>query len=81
MGFFGLSTVGSNHFIIGVDDGAIQQLDCLYGGLAIETHFRIHHMLHNAVAAGLMFAGRKNGSDWLGTANGTQRVLRGQRYI
>lgn len=76
-----LSTVGSEHFIIGVDEGAIQQFDCLYGGLAIEAHFGVHHVLHDAVAAGLMLAGRKHGSDWLGTADGTQRVLRRQRYI
>lgn len=82
--FGGLGPLGHgrlNDLVAGVDERAIQRLDGLDGGLAVEAHFGVHHVLHNAVAAGLVPAGREHGCDGLCAADGAQRVLRWQCYV
>lgn len=70
-----------NRFWIGVDDRTVQGLNSLNGGLTIETDLWVHHVLHDTVTAGLMFARCKYGSDRLGATDRTERILGWQRYV
>jgi len=64
-----------DYIVVGKDDRTVQSLNGLYSGLTVKAHLGVHHVLHDAVAAGLMLAWRENGSDGLGAADRTQGVL------
>jgi len=61
-----------NDILVGIYDRTIQRLNSLDGSLAVEAHLGVHHVLHDAVTARLVLAGREHGSDGLGAADRTQ---------